>query len=99
MMLSKRSSNQGSGITVGSPVTDTDFFDREREIGGFIERIDSGAHILITAPRRIGKTSLLKEAARRTPGTRDRGLGITYGSRGEPAAGATGRDRNRSIAR
>ena len=50
---------------VGSPATDLDFFDREREIGDFIERLDAGTHILITAPRRIGKTSLLMEAARR----------------------------------
>jgi hypothetical protein len=40
------------------------FWDRETEIALFKERLSEGAHILLVAPRRIGKTSLLKEAAR-----------------------------------
>jgi len=52
-------------IVVGSPVTGDDFFGREGEIGRFIDAIDRCAHLLVTAPRRTGKTSLLKEAARR----------------------------------
>lgn len=40
------------------------FWDREVELELFKERIEEGAHILLVAPRRIGKTSLLKEAAR-----------------------------------
>ncbi|HEY1528629.1 MAG TPA: ATP-binding protein [Candidatus Angelobacter sp.] len=41
------------------------FWDREVERELFEERIDEGAHLLLVAPRRIGKTSLLKESARR----------------------------------
>src|SRR5262245_11558983 len=41
------------------------FWDRETELELFQERIDEGAHILLVAPRRIGKTSLLKESGRR----------------------------------
>jgi hypothetical protein len=57
-----------SGIVVGNPVTGGDFFDRDREIGSFIDAISQGAHLLVTAPRRIGKSSLLLEAARRLQG-------------------------------
>ncbi|MBI5119328.1 ATP-binding protein [Candidatus Poribacteria bacterium] len=47
-------------------VTGRDFFwDREREIELFIEKLDEGAHIQLLAPRRMGKTSLLHEVARR----------------------------------
>ncbi len=42
------------------------FWDREAEVSLFIERLDEGAHLLLTAPRRIGKTSLMKEVARRS---------------------------------
>ena len=44
------------------------FWDRKTELDLFIERLGEGAHLLLTAPRRIGKTSLLKEAARRLDG-------------------------------
>lgn len=50
---------------IGNWVAGDDFFDREVELALFIERLTEGAHLLLTAPRRIGKTSLLKEAARR----------------------------------
>jgi len=40
------------------------FWDRKIEMELFQERIQEGAHLLLVAPRRIGKTSLLKEAAR-----------------------------------
>jgi len=53
------------GVVVGSPVTGDEFFDREREMSALIDGIDRGDHIMITAPRRTGKTSLLKEAALR----------------------------------
>jgi hypothetical protein len=49
----------------GSWVVGDQFWDRETELALFIERLCEGAHILVTAPRRIGKTSLLKEASRR----------------------------------
>jgi uncharacterized protein len=49
----------------GNWVVGERFWDRETELELFQERIDEGAHILLVAPRRIGKTSLLKEAGRR----------------------------------
>ena len=45
-------------------VVDDRFWDREYELRAFIEYLDEGAHILLVAPRRIGKTSLMHEAAR-----------------------------------
>lgn len=44
------------------------FWDREADIQGFSELLDEGANILLVAPRRIGKTSLLHEAGRRLVG-------------------------------
>jgi AAA+ ATPase superfamily predicted ATPase len=41
------------------------FWDRERELADLIQLLDEGANILITAPRRIGKTSLIREAGNR----------------------------------
>lgn len=41
------------------------FWDRETEIPHFIELLEDGAHVLIMAPRRVGKTSLMREVARR----------------------------------
>ncbi|NQU67156.1 MAG: ATP-binding protein [Candidatus Marinimicrobia bacterium] len=43
----------------GPPVFGEDFFDREEQIQQFWELIESGHHILISAPRRVGKTSLM----------------------------------------
>ncbi|NQT33789.1 ATP-binding protein [bacterium] len=40
------------------------FWDREIDLKLFIERIDEGQHISLVAQRRMGKTSLMKEAAR-----------------------------------
>ena len=53
----------------GNWVVGDQFWDREVELALFIERLNEGAHLLLTAPRRIGKTSLLKETARRLDGT------------------------------
>jgi hypothetical protein len=41
------------------------FWDREAELKLLIEYLDEGANILLVAPRRMGKTSLMREAARR----------------------------------
>jgi hypothetical protein len=49
----------------GNVVTGDRFWDREEEIELFIEKIDEGAHILLVAQRRMGKTSLMAEAAER----------------------------------
>ena len=50
---------------VGNFVTGDKFWDREKEIQLFTELLDEGAHVLMAAPRRIGKTSLMREAALR----------------------------------
>ena len=52
----------------GNWVVGDQFWDREREIERFIELIEEGAYILLVAPRRIGKTSLMRETARRING-------------------------------
>jgi hypothetical protein len=41
------------------------FWDREKEIETLTEFISDGAHILLVGQRRIGKTSLMREVARR----------------------------------
>lgn len=46
---------------VGSWVDKDRFWNREKEIASLTELLDEGANILITAPRRIGKTSLIRE--------------------------------------
>ncbi len=40
------------------------FWDREMDTELFISKIDEGAHILLVAQRRMGKTSLMKEVKR-----------------------------------
>jgi hypothetical protein len=42
----------------GSPVENEDFFDRPRDLSRLQREIDNGANILLTAPRRVGKTSV-----------------------------------------
>jgi len=49
----------------GNVVTGDRFWDREKEIESFLEKIEEGAHILLVAQRRMGKTSLMAEAAER----------------------------------
>ncbi len=48
---------------VGNYVTGDKFWDRKEDLALFTELLDEGAHILMAAPRRIGKTSLMREAA------------------------------------
>jgi hypothetical protein len=52
----------------GNVVTGDRFWDREKDIELFIEKIEEGAHILLVAQRRMGKTSLMAEAAKRLNG-------------------------------
>ena len=49
----------------GSWVTGDRFFGRERELKVLEERVREGIHTLLSAPRRIGKTSLVRELLRR----------------------------------
>ena len=37
------------------------FFDREVELASLSERVSAGIHTLLTAQRRMGKTSLVRE--------------------------------------
>ena len=41
------------------------FFDREAELEALVERVQNGTHTLLTAQRRMGKTSLVRELLRR----------------------------------
>lgn len=50
----------------GSNWVDGDrFFDRESELEALMERVHDGTHTLLTAQRRMGKTSLVRELLRR----------------------------------
>lgn len=44
---------------VGQAVRGNDFWDRNSEISIIWNKIDSGSHILLAAPRRVGKTSIM----------------------------------------
>ena len=49
---------------IESPVSGEDFFDREWEFGQLVKAVKAvtaGEHILISAPRRVGKSSLMKQ--------------------------------------
>jgi uncharacterized protein len=43
----------------GSPVENEDFFDRPRDLTRLQRELANGANVLLTAPRRVGKTSLV----------------------------------------
>ena len=49
----------------GNWVSGDRFWDRREELELLAEYLKEGAHLLITAPRRIGKTSLMREAMNR----------------------------------
>ena len=49
---------------VGPPVSGDNLFGRENELKDIWERLESGNHLLMTAPRRVGKTSLMMELKR-----------------------------------
>jgi len=42
----------------GSPVENSDFFDRPRDLARLQRELQNSANLLLTAPRRVGKTSL-----------------------------------------
>ncbi len=46
-------------IIVGQAVRNSDFWDRTDELEDIWNAIESGSHILISAPRRVGKTSIM----------------------------------------
>lgn len=43
----------------GSPVENNDFFDRPRDLARLQREMENSANLLLTAPRRVGKTSLV----------------------------------------
>ena len=51
--------------TQGSWVTGDRFWNRDYKLRRFVEILDDGGHIHLSAQRRIGKTSLMREAGRR----------------------------------
>src|SRR5216683_359900 len=50
---------------VGGPVPAADLVGRETYLRRLTERLEDGQHVLISGPRRIGKTSIIVEALRR----------------------------------
>ena len=50
---------------LGNQVEGERFWGREAELKRLLDSLEEGAHLLIVAGRRIGKTSLMREAARR----------------------------------
>ena len=48
----------------GAPVVDTDLYGRGYELDRLWEALERGEHVLILAPRRVGKTSLMLELRR-----------------------------------
>ncbi|MEA2091797.1 MAG: ATP-binding protein [Campylobacterota bacterium] len=46
-------------IIVGQAVRNEDFWERKYELEDIWDAIESGSHILLSAPRRVGKTSIL----------------------------------------
>ncbi len=53
----------------GNWVEGEKFFNRETELRALMERVREGRHTLLTAQRRMGKTSLIREALRRLEDT------------------------------
>ncbi len=52
----------------GPWVTGDEFFDRTAEVNRLTQLLDEKNNILLVAPRRIGKTSLVRETFRRMEG-------------------------------
>lgn len=52
----------------GNWVDGDQFFDRDAELEALTERVKDGTHTLLTAQRRMGKTSLVRELLRRLDG-------------------------------
>ncbi len=52
---------------IGQAVVGDDLYGREYELTRLREMLDHGEHILMLAPRRVGKSSLMRELARKPP--------------------------------
>ena len=49
---------------IGQPVEGEDLYGRDYELDRLWEHLENGEHILMLAPRRVGKTSLMLELLR-----------------------------------
>ena len=56
---------------IGKPVVGDDLYGREYELSRIWELLEQGEHILMLAPRRVGKTSLMLELHRAPRGDWD----------------------------
>ncbi|HET8569700.1 MAG TPA: ATP-binding protein [Candidatus Limnocylindria bacterium] len=74
-MRSLRRSAPRPHFPVGGPVPGEDLVGRDGYLRAAAARLDDGAHIVISGPRRIGKTSIILEALRRL---RKRGALVAY---------------------
>jgi hypothetical protein len=54
------------GLVLGQPVTDDNLFGRERELAELAELLRSD-HVLLVAPRRVGKTSVMLRLTQQPP--------------------------------
>lgn len=55
----------GLRSSLGNFVSGDQFFNRHQEMGELLSRMKTGQHVLMVAPRRMGKTSLTKEFSNR----------------------------------
>ncbi|HUA94366.1 MAG TPA: hypothetical protein VMB82_02435 [Acidimicrobiales bacterium] len=55
----------GNPFRYGSPVSAPHFAGRVAELDALVDRMENGINVVVTAPRRFGKTSLLNEGAGR----------------------------------
>ncbi|KUG21266.1 MAG: hypothetical protein KO206_06325 [Methanomicrobiaceae archaeon] len=56
-------------LPVGSPATGDDFIDRERETAFILDTIEKD-HVMLVAPRRFGKTSIMRNIQKRLESSR-----------------------------
>ena len=63
--LPNRMANRNSSQAAVTGFYGDRFFDREAEIDALRERVENGTHTLLTAQRRMGKTSLVRELLHR----------------------------------
>ena len=60
-----RSAPPAAHFPVGGPVPGADLIGREAYLRGLVTRLQDGSHLVVSGPRRIGKTSVVLEALRR----------------------------------
>jgi uncharacterized protein len=53
--------------TIGSPVTKGDFYPRIKEMKQIVRGLEDGNHLYLSAPRRVGKTSIMQQLEVESP--------------------------------